>query len=241
LIAYNPAEPLISLHVPKTGGTSLKAVLGDWFPDGRLLLHYRTAPTHMPPRHDWHGPVCIHGHFNALRDFGVSDYYPQAAQFIVFLREPFDRFLSLWFYMNESRRRGGTVHALDDEPSFETWLHRRAAAEMQGRNDFGILCQLPRLPNPLDGGAVFDASFVFVGIMERYVESAAALAVVLGKPPRQLPHENASLPSSHDFERWRPFYEKNFAQEYFIYEKARLLNAAMIDAAMAAPTRNTRP
>jgi hypothetical protein len=25
----------------------------------------------MPPHHGWHGPVCIHGHFNASRGFGV--------------------------------------------------------------------------------------------------------------------------------------------------------------------------
>jgi hypothetical protein len=225
--------PLISMHVPKTGGTGLLVLLTDWFPDGRLMLHYASV-TGPPPRHDLHGSVCIHGHFNTLRGFGVSDYYPRATQFIVFLREPFDRLLSVWFHVNESLRRGVTVPSLDDQPSFETWLHRRAEEEMEGRNDFGLLCQLSRLPGPLGGNAVLDDSFVFVGIMERYVESVAALAAVLGKPPARTPCENVSAPTVHDLECWRPFYKKHFVQEYVLYEEARALNAAMIDAAMTS-------
>ena len=31
MIDYNPNEPLISIHIPKCGGTSLRQILNNWF------------------------------------------------------------------------------------------------------------------------------------------------------------------------------------------------------------------
>src|SRR6185312_9901072 len=101
--AYDRDAPLISLHIPKTGGTSLFRILQGWFGD-RLMRHY--AQNGAPPqRHALTGPICVHGHFNAALGVGVPQYYPDAPQFMTFLREPFERYVSQWFAMRRMRER----------------------------------------------------------------------------------------------------------------------------------------
>lgn len=223
---YDPTSPLISLHIPKTGGNSLRKVLECWFPDGRLLLHYRDGAA-PPPRHSDRGPICIHGHFNGARGIGAWDYYPDATQHIIFLRDPFERFLSQWFYLNWRKQGGGFEPDLADDPSFEFWLRRRAEEQAEGRNGYSFVWHMPVPPGTADWDRVFEERFLFVGIMERYSQSLAGLAAALGKPPLTPPHVNA-LERDRDFGRWRGFYEKSFADEYELYAKARAWNTALL-------------
>ena len=49
---YDPAEPLISVHVPKCAGTSLGQALAQWYGPEGLFLHYADeAANRPPPRH----------------------------------------------------------------------------------------------------------------------------------------------------------------------------------------------
>ena len=226
--SYDPASPLISLHIPKTGGSSLVRALERWFPAGRLIKHYRGKSGGLPVRHTLQGPVCVHGHFNAARGFGVAQYYPQVDQFMTFLREPFDRFQSLWFFLNRMKREGRPVEALDGDPDFQTFLHLRAAEQMQNRNSYSFVWQFPDVANHTDIGDLMDRRFVFVGIMERYRESLDALAAVLGKPKAPAVHFNKTKRADNACEAWRPFYEKHFAAEFEIYEAALARNADLI-------------
>src|SRR5690606_16960729 len=143
-------------------------------------------------RHSVQGAVCIHGHFNGSRGIGAWQYYPEVTQHIIFLRDPFDRFLSQWFYLNKRKRAGHAEPDLADGPSFDTWLRRRAEEQAEGRNSFSFIWHLPLPPGAADLDTVFDKHFVYVGIMERYAESFAGLAAVLGKPPLAPPHINVT-------------------------------------------------
>jgi hypothetical protein len=226
MLTYDPAAPLLSLHVPKTGGTSLREVLAAWFPNGRLIFHYRDGAA-LPSRHSLKGPVCVHGHFNGSRGIGAWQYYPNVSQHIIFLRDPFDRFLSQWFYLNKRKRGGFPEPDLVDDPSFELWLHRRAEEQAKGRNSFSFIWHMPVPPGTVDLDKVFDSHFVFVGIMERFAESLRGLAAALGKPPLSPPHINITERDA-DFAHWQRVYEKHFADEYELYEKACAHNAAAL-------------
>ncbi len=126
--AYDPSKLLISLHVPKTAGTSFCTTLKSWFGEDRLRLHYRGADAD-PVRHAGIGAqACVHGHFNRVRGIGALAYYPEAQQFITFLRDPFSRFVSQWRYLHFQRRSGLPVPALDDNPTFGQWFDLRAKA-----------------------------------------------------------------------------------------------------------------
>lgn len=115
--AYNPKEPLISIHIPKCGGSSFSEVLKQWFKQN-YLRHYHNEKTNTPPkkhkleegffRKRWRYGLCIHGHFNNNRENGVRNYYPKVNQFITIMRNPFDLHLSNYFYVKrEALSNGG--------------------------------------------------------------------------------------------------------------------------------------
>jgi hypothetical protein len=227
LRAYDPRRPLFSLHVPKTAGTSFRNDLETWFGED-LALHYRGDQGEAPPRHALRPGLCVHGHFNRLRGIGVRQYYPEAGQFIVFLRDPFDRFVSTWRYLHFQIRMG--VHQPDfaDRPDLETWLdRRRRAAEAMPDDPFSFLAQLADAADPADPAAVFGPEYLAVGVTERYAQSVELFGAVLGrKPPPQVTRLNlADEPHREgDPEHVRPdlraLYERVFPLEYAVYAAA---------------------
>ena len=224
--AYDRDAPLISLHIPKTGGTSLFRILQGWFGD-KLIRHYGENGV-LPQRHALTGPICVHGHFNAAVGAGVPQYYPQAEQFMTFLREPFDRHVSQWLALRRVRTRKGVDPSVG--PDFEKVVRRRARGQRLGQDGHSMIWQLPEPANIANIGALMDEKFVFVGIMERYQESLDALAAVLGKPPVKAVRLNEHPSENAAYESLRPFYKKHFAAEYAIYDAGRARNDALIRA-----------
>jgi len=225
---YDPSEPLIGLHIPKTGGSSLLAVLQGWFPEGRLVQHYRVA-NGLPERHALTGGTCAYGHFNAMRGFGVRDYYPDVRQLFCFVREPFDRVLSMWCYANRRQASGDERRTLADHPSFEAWLKRMVDQEVAKTNE---RCMVAHVLGVGSGviDEVLENEFVFVGTMERFAESVDCLADILGKPRSVLGHVNKAVRTETDLEKWRPFYEEHFSRDMELYSAACRINADMLDA-----------
>ncbi|MBI5120983.1 MAG: sulfotransferase family 2 domain-containing protein [Rhodospirillales bacterium] len=212
---YDPQSPLVSIHIPKAGGTTLQHILQHWFPGDRLRLHYRTDD--MPEPFHLRAGDCVHGHFNGARGFGVSQYYPKASQFIAFMRDPFERFVSHWFFMHRKKNNGERIPELETKPSFESWLHARAEEQRTGTNSYSPVWFLPHPPGAAPLARQLDESFVFLGLTERLNESVALLANILGKPPVSVPHLNATPSPGDRLVRWRGYYESNFADEYELY------------------------
>ena len=228
MTAYDPSEPLYSLHVPKTAGTSFRHDLEAWFGPQNIRLHYPGNQREPPERHATRGGLCIHGHFNRLRGIGVRQYYPDAGQFIVFLRDPFDRFVSNWRYLGFQVEAGVAVPELDDRPGFAAWLARRRAAAEAGEDPFSWLAQLPDPVDPAAPGAIFDAGFLGVGVTERYADSMRALAAALGKPePATVTRLNTAADPHRegedrtDYAAYRAEYERSFPLEYAVYAAGR--------------------
>lgn len=92
---YKYREPLISIHVPKAGGTSFINVLEQWFGKGLHKSYYSERTGKMPKKvrlkkwllQEYRPNLCVHGHFNRDRGFGIDDYYP-SSQLISILRDP---------------------------------------------------------------------------------------------------------------------------------------------------------
>jgi Sulfotransferase family len=224
--AYDPVSPLVSLHIPKAGGTSLLHLLNEWFPNGRLIRHYRGPDGTLPDRHKFEGPICIHGHFNGAAGFGIPDYYPQAKQFITFLREPFDRFVSIWFFLNRLRNDNIPFAVSDIDSDFETFLRRRADEHSIGKNQFSFVHHFPEMASIENISKMLTERFVFVGIMERYHESLITLCGILGRRMSKLPHLNETVRPDNHYLKFRAFYEKRFSDEVEIYEAALKVNNA---------------
>jgi hypothetical protein len=235
--AYDPGRPLFSLHVPKTAGTSFRKDLEAWFGPDRLALHYRGDHGEAPARAELRPGLCVHGHFNRLRGIGVRQYYPQADQFIVILRDPFDRFVSTWRYLHFQIRSGVAQPEFADRPDLDTWLERRRRAAEAGEDPFSFLAQLADPTDPTDPAAAFGPQYLAVGLTERYAESVQLFAAVLGRTP---PDTVTRLNLADDAHRagdpkdarpdLRRVYEQAFPLEYAVYQAA----AARLDAGRRA-------
>src|SRR5262249_41350915 len=149
-----PSQPLFSLHVPKTAGTSFRKDLEGWFgPD--LALHYRGDQGEPPARAALRPGLCVHGHFNRLRGIGVRQYYPDAGQFIVLRPAPFARLSPPGPFPLSKLRGGGGVPVSADRPPLAPWLARRRRRGDARKVPFSFLPPPADPTNPADPAAVF--------------------------------------------------------------------------------------
>jgi hypothetical protein len=221
---YDPKNPVIALHIPKTGGTSFSEVLREWFPENKLMLHY-SVNGDLPVKYDLSGECCIYGHFNGARGFGVEDYYPEVTQFFGFFREPFDRFLSQYFFLCKQKNK---FDYIDCKKYFEAWIKIRAEEQMNGLNSYSFMWQLPKKPGSLSVKDMLKKNFIFVGVIEREVESMACLSKILNRNPATMRHLNSTFRDAVELGEWRSYYENNFADEMEFYEEVTLINDDLI-------------
>ncbi|MGE3803217.1 MAG: sulfotransferase family 2 domain-containing protein, partial [Gemmataceae bacterium] len=130
----------ISVHVPKTAGTSFRHALESHFGAARICLDYGDRPMNVPSLarktralwelarglvSPWPAVDCIHGHFLPLKYAGLARRGP--VKFITWLRDPIDRLLSAYRHyrrqqVTDSTRMNGRV-AREQWPLDKFLLH----------------------------------------------------------------------------------------------------------------------
>ena len=198
---YDPNQPLISLHVPKCGGQSLRKILAQWFGDA-FFIHYFQQYNAPPPKHELKPGMCIHGHFNRTRGFGAADYYPSVDQFITILRAPLEMMISNYFYWKKKARarqlelgiiKEGGYH---DYKNIDDFFKKRPRAH--------IPYFLHREVTKDNCKEVMGNDFIHIGIMEDLQASMDILARKLGFPPVTIPYKNRSG-RDEKLSRWRKY------------------------------------
>lgn len=176
MISYDPQLPLIFIHVPKTAGASVRRVVMDWFGAG-YVPHYYDERTATPPardarfvNHSAAAPVCVYGHFNRLRGFGVQDGYPDARQFVTILRDPFEMAISEYYFI----RKTGTNWKDRSRVPTDGLLHHLETATPNMLNHF------PRPVSAENYKDIIEEFFVEIGFTEMLVPSLARIAIRLG-------------------------------------------------------------
>lgn len=209
---YNPVKALISLHIPKCGGQSVRRVLKTWFGEN-LYFHYFKNYRELPPRHELRPAVCIHGHFNKTKGFGTEDYYPGIDQFITFLRDPLEIVISNYFFWKRKAR----------EKQIRTgFLEEGDEHDYRDIEDFFNKRPLSHIPNFLPGyltrhnfREVFAEKFVYIGVVEEMKTSLKKLAKKLGF---KLEEEVWINKSQRDEEVSGKTREKFIENNTFVYE-----------------------
>jgi sulfotransferase famil protein len=215
---YNREKPLISIHVPKCGGTSFRAVLQQWF-GPNLYRHYVDERLNqMPCRHQLRAGICIHGHFNKKRNIGVMNYYPEADQFITILRDPFEMAVSRYFYAKGKGanrfRDGRPVGAMRQRfPDVKAYLQN-------GRKKCYLGNFLPYEVTLDNYEEMFDKDFVYVGITEALQTSVDTLAKKLGVAPIAVGRLNLSTRDEEVTAEIREEFVAHHPLEYAIYNYA---------------------
>nr|WP_303694300.1 sulfotransferase family 2 domain-containing protein [Brevundimonas subvibrioides] len=222
---YDPDRLLVSLHIPKSAGTSLRAALAGWFGE-RFYLHYPAwAPT-LPILAD-EGRTCVHGHFTPLNGTSILQVFPFATQTITVMREPFSRLVSEWIFYNYAKSIGVDVPELSDEPDFDTWFCRRRDEAI---ND-PVTRVLKQFPAQFDkknpSKFFFNKGFVAVGITERFSDILPLFAYKFDAPLSLEQRYNVSpILDTKEFNRYKSEHKRVYYLEHEVYAAAESLFAS---------------
>jgi hypothetical protein len=187
-----PSVELLSVHVPKTGGTAFRAVLETVYGGAQIHTVYgpRTAVTDEIDEELWFadslalcrsrgdGPRVVHGHYPLT---WYAERFPRAKR-IAWLRHPVERLVSFYYMLRvidhrsvigpiQRAVREGRFGLLDfaREPAMRDVVTRRFLGDPAGRD------------------------LTFIGIQERFDEDLDRLGSLLGWPSTQAPRSNVNL------------------------------------------------
>lgn len=221
---YEKEYPLISIHIPKAGGTSFTSVLRTWF-GKRLYLHY-FDPKHgtMPRKRNikarflkrrFQKGVCIHGHFNKMRGFGVQDYYPEVNQFITVLRNPLELALSNYYYL---KWHGNFLHKKGTASDIVN-KYKGVNEYLRDHNSF-ILYHFPFELTIENYKELLEKYFIHIGVLEDIQVSTDTLAKKLGFPKVTIGWENRSERDEKINEVVEEDFVRRHKLEFAIYDFA---------------------
>lgn len=131
-------KTIMSVHLPKAGGSSMRVSLAQQF-GNRALFDYGRGPlgpqAHVieplvPP-----GIELVHGHFRPVRWAGAA---PDAYWF-TFLRHPVDLLLSFYFFWRTMPYEGLPLHRrfLDEQPDIESFAAWPPIQRLSSETFFG--------------------------------------------------------------------------------------------------------
>jgi hypothetical protein len=214
---YDPLKPLISIHIPKCAGGSIRRLLKEWFGEN-LYRHYFQQLNGPPPKHPLAPGICIHGHFNRAKGFGVMDYYPEADQFITILRDPLEIAISNYFFWKRTGRanqiRRGTLRPGDEHD------YRDVTDFFRKRPRSHILRFMPYEVTMDNYQDLFETHFVHVGVVEDLQTSVNVLALRLGFPTVEAARTNPSARDEDVPEAVQAEFVENNPLAYAIYHYA---------------------
>lgn len=162
-------EVVISVHIPKTGGTSFRRILEDTYRDAILEDYdWLTRPKAFSGstldasddeiRDALKGIRCIHGHFAAQKYKRLQEIDGIRPIFITWLRDPVERAISAYYFL----RANPSEQSLEEMPPWERGAKTMDAEEFLTKTKYGENRQAAQLRNmPIE-------AFDFVGCTEVY-------------------------------------------------------------------------
>lgn len=214
---------IISVHLPKTAGTSFLASLEEHF-GAALLKDYADLPINTPPesRHrmalekgrenagrSFAGIECIHGHFLPVKYLPASKMHE--TKFVAWLRNPVDRVFSHYHFWR-NHHDPASAGALHNKVIAENWSLERFCLGPEVKNLYGqFLWSFP------------PSNFDFIGITEFYGEDLNYFGRrYLGKEldARNLNVRSADGESSGIDNAFRKKLEEHHAMDMELYEMA---------------------
>jgi hypothetical protein len=219
---YNRDEPLISIHIPKTAGTSFVNVLHAWYGPNLYRINQKNRDSlKIEPLAigKWKSNICLHGHFNSTRNKPVDIQFPQITQYITFLRDPLEHHLSMYFFKKERVQKRNKT--------YWDWNPNNAPADI---NDFlvnhpsQLLNHMPSTFNPDNFTEILEKYFVFIGLVEQMDASINKLARLLNKPlVTTAPHVNKSNRNEIASKVSIEAFMNNSRFEYLVYNHVKNL------------------
>ena len=227
---------IISVHTPKAGGMSFRALLEQHFGDS-ILLDYSDFPINTPPEIrnarakktrnkllwlynlglKYKSIQCIHGHFIPYK---YSRFYGKKnVQFVTWLRDPLERLASHYYFWCRNYKAKTTPGVLHRRIVEEKWSFEKFCFSPEMQNTYAqFLWKFPI------------ANFDFVGITEHFDEDLAYFAkTFLGLHDVKIPTENRNPNKTDDYFTDAGFKNELMefhAKDYEIYNRALAMRKA---------------
>jgi Sulfotransferase family len=175
-------RPLIFLHIPKTAGTTLRAIVNRQYPGNSILWGsgfelrelLRTLPEHRK-----RAIRVLQGHM----PFGLHAYLPDPAQYITMLRDPIDRTISTYYFIKRRPRNRLHKQVVDMNMSLRDFVRSGVAPRASNQQTRAIsgLRDTDVSIRDLDlAKRNLAMYFCAVGITEQFDESIVMFKRVLG-------------------------------------------------------------
>lgn len=214
MIAYDPSKPLIFIHVPKTAGISVRAVFETWYGEG-LFRHYASDQSGMFPKvidldeaAKKGGPICLFGHFNRLRGFGIPGRYDGVTQFVTILRDPLEQSVSRYFYVRKSGQNWKDKSRVP-QGDLETFLREDAPT---------LLIHFPAILTLDNYKDVIEERFVAIGTTEKLGETMKLISRRLGFSYQDVPRLNVTERDQTVSDAVRDEFKARHRLEYEVYD-----------------------
>jgi hypothetical protein len=162
---------LISVHVPKTGGTSFRKILQSLYGDGFRedypwtenrpiwMIQGFDDLSQAEIRDSLRDIRCIHGHFPARKYAPLQSVEGLGIQLVTWLRDPIERAVSTYLFLRSLNTPA------DQQPDWERKAKTLDMLEYFQSTPYGSNRQAAQLRD------VDLSRFSFIGIMERYEET----------------------------------------------------------------------
>lgn len=219
---------LISVHIPKTAGTSFRNILKSVYGERAVIrldlpllrggCQINEREYDAPELPD--GTRVVHGHFSPKRLRGRFDL-PAQTPMITWLRDPVERVISNYFYLSER-----LAEELDESGKNLNILSKMQRSLLEYARDE---LNRNRQSKFLEGAELDD--FAFVGIQEHYADDLTEMADHFGWERPPVLHHNATAhrPEVTDAER-DEIAELN-ATDLALYQQALHLRARRLTPA----------
>lgn len=220
---YDPRQPLISLHIPKCAGQSMRQILAGWF-GPKFFVHYYQQYQALPAKIELAPGICIHGHFNQARGFGLREYYPEARQLITVWRDPLAAAISNYFFWKRKSRAmqlaRGEYRPGDDRDyrSLDDYFWKQGYSRL-----------LDFMPAGLTAGnyrEILESRFIAAGLVESFSDFIRQLAGILGREPVPPVCLNQSPVDEELSPDLREQFLETHRLEYQIYDYIKKMNEA---------------
>lgn len=233
-------ETVIGLHIPKTGGMTLRTFVVPNFQSDhffeiaggryverleelRLLDDAKKASLRL-----------VLGHL----PYGVHEWLPRPCRYFTMLRDPVDRVLSHYYYVLEQPTHPLHERVVSSSMSLEEYVTSGLSAELSN-GQTRLLCGWPEIDSLRGDGectqAVFEAArknleqVAAVGLMEEFNRSLELYRTTFGWAKQPIQRRNVtkkrSAVDSHSAETLRVIRDRN-SFDLALYEHARQLFAS---------------
>lgn len=217
------SDTIFSLHVSRSGGTSLSNILKDWFGDD-CFFFYRNHINNTVPKIERKAPYILHGHLQYDTSDGVLDRFPEAQRLLLCFRNPLDVQVSLYHFIQSIVDDGSFFYKTKKYNQVTVEVSPGEMVEIKDIDHF-MEVTVPHLSKflppeyySLTNQEIVDRLYDIV-VYDRYQESIQRLAKKWSKPmPSVIPHRNKQSYHKQPSDFARRLFNEKCERELELYQ-----------------------